>query len=50
MLVKDDAPSAGVVWTPSRTIQNFKLRCAMLVKDIASKYTEWEGSGVQGKT
>jgi hypothetical protein len=49
MLGKDDAPSAGI-HPPSRTIQNFKLRCAMLVKDIASKYTEWEGSGVQGKT
>jgi hypothetical protein len=49
MLVKDDAPTARV-HPPSRTIQNLKLRCAMLVKDIASKYTEWEGSGVQGKT
>ena len=35
--------------SPSRTIQNFRLRCAMLVKDIASKYTEYEGSGVQEK-
>jgi hypothetical protein len=48
MLGKDDTLQGFI--PPSRTIQNFKLRCAMLVKDIASKYTEWEGSGVQGKT
>ena len=40
MLGKDDTPKAGVHPSVTWTIQNFLLRCAMLVKDIVSKYTE----------